>query len=150
MAEITVTTDGTINGTKLMVDGKEITKKEKVVNISLYASAPYKSQYSGEIYKGGVSVDYTTMDDKGTVQSQRIGSSDSNYLKGIGQKIKQEDQVIRFIGEEIDASVSNMIDKIIKHCEDSKINCKPKEVLATRSVESLKDMAEDLGIKLED
>lgn len=150
MAEITVITDGTISGTKLLVDGKEITKKEKVVNISLYASAPYKSQYSGEIYKGGVSVDYTTMDDKGTTQSQRIGSSDSNYLKGIGQKIKQEDQVIRFIGEEFDASLTKIVDKIIKHCEDNNINCHPREVLATRTTESLNDMIEDLGIKVED
>ena len=149
MAEITVTTDGTINGTKLIVDGKEITKKDKVVNISLYASAPYKSQLSGEIYKGGVSVDYSTMDDKGTLMSQRVGSSDANYIKGIGQKIKQEDQVVRYIGEEVDASVSTLIDKIIKHCEDNKIKCATKEVLSTRTIVSLKDTADDLGLTLD-
>ena len=52
LAEITITTDATIAGTKLMVDGKDITKKEKVVSISLYTSAPFKSSYSGETIKG--------------------------------------------------------------------------------------------------
>jgi hypothetical protein len=136
MSEISIITDGSLNGTKLMLDGKEVTKKEKVVSISLYASAPYKSQVTGEIYKGGVAVDFTT----------RIGSTDANYVKGIGQKIKQEDQVVRFIGEEVDSEISTLIDKIVKHCEDNNIVCKTKEQLSIRSIESLKDMAEDLGV----
>jgi len=147
MAELTIITDGTLNGTKLMVDGKEITKKEKVVNIQLYASAPYKSQMTGEIYKGGVSVDYSTIDDKGTIQSQRIGSSDSNYTKGIGQKIKQEDQVVRFIGEEIDANISTLIDKILAHKDANK--SWTKESLSNRTKDSLKDLSIDLGITID-
>jgi hypothetical protein len=148
MAERTLITDGTLNGTRLLVDGKEVTKKEKIVSIYAGATAPYRNQM-GEICKGGVSFDYVTMDDKGTMQRYSFGTSDTEYIKGIGQKIKQEDQVIRFIGEEADATVSTLIDKIIKHCEENKITCKSKEVLLTRTIESLKDTAEDFGIVLE-
>lgn len=147
--EITITTDGTINGTKLIVDGKEITTDNKVVNISLYASAPYRSVYSGDIYKGGVSVDYATIDDNGVMQRQSLGSSDTNYIKGIGEKIKQEDQVICFIGSKVDAEVQTLVDKIIDHCTKEKISCKSKDELSIRTIDSLKDTAEDLGINLE-
>jgi hypothetical protein len=148
MSEIVITTDGSINGTKLSVDGKEITKKEKVVGISLYASAPFKTQM-GDIYKGGVSVSYNTIAEDGTMQSHSVGSSDTSYVKGIGEKIKQADSVIRYIGENIDAATSTLIDKIVAHCETNKISCKTKDVLASRTIESLNDLATDLGIKLE-
>lgn len=149
MAEITITTDGTLNGTKLVVDGKEITKKDRVVNISFMASAPYKSQYSGEIYKGGVAVDYTTMDEKGTIQRQTLGTSDANYIRGIGEKIKQQDNVVRFVGHEVDADINGLVDKIVAHCAETKAYCPEKDKLLSRTKESLRDMASDLGVKID-
>jgi hypothetical protein len=46
--------------------------------------------------------------------------------------------------------VSDLVDKIVNHCETAKVQCPTKETLLSRSIQSLKDKAEDLGIKLED
>lgn len=150
MADISITTDGTIKGTKLSVDGKDVTKKEKVVSISMYASAPYKSRYSGETIQGYAQVSYETMADGGKVERKSYGTSDTQFMVGIGQKIKSNDSVIRFVGAETDAEVSDLVDRIVSHCEEAKIPCPTKDALLSRTVESLKDKAEDLGIKMED
>jgi hypothetical protein len=150
MAEIIITTDGTLANTILKVDGKEVTKNSKVVSISMYASAPYKGSMSGDIYRGNSSVAYETIDEKGVVERKSFGSDSTEYLKGIGQKIKQSDQITQYIGQGVDAEISKIIDKIVSHCETNKIPCADKETLMLRTKESLLDKATDLGIKLED
>jgi hypothetical protein len=147
--EVIITTDGTLQNTQLKVDGKDITKNNKVVSISAYASAPFKGQVSGDIYKGQVGVSYEIMDDKGTIERLSIGSSETDYVKGIGQKIKQNDQVLQYLGQAIPAELDVIVDKIVKHCEDNKIACPVKDVLVTRTKESLMDKVVDLGITLE-
>jgi hypothetical protein len=150
MAEIIITTDGTINNTKLTVDGKEITKDSKVVSIDLYASAPFKGKYSGETYQGGVNVSFAMVAEDGKIERKSYGTTETAYAAGIGQKIKEEDQVIRYLGADVDAEITNLVDKIVTHCEKEKIPVAPKEKLLSRSIHSLKDKANDLGIKLED
>lgn len=151
MAEITITTDGTIENTKLIVDGKDLTKKTKVVSIDLYASAPFKGQYSGEIYNGGVSVSYSHVDDEGKIKRESYGKTETNYTNGVGQKtVKNEDSVISFVGKPISNEVSTLVDEILDHCESNNVKCPSRDILATRSKESLTDKAEDLGIHLED
>lgn len=150
MAEIVITTDGTLANTILKVDGKEVTKNSKVVSISMYASAPFKGAVSGDVYRGNASVAYETIDEKGVVERKSFGSDNTEYLKGIGQKIKQNDQVTQYIGQTVDAEVSKIIDKIVAHCEANKIPCADKETLMLRTKESLLDKVTDLGIKLED
>lgn len=148
MKEIVITTDGTINNTKLTVDGKDITKKEKVTNISLYAHASFKGSYSGDTYKGSVGVSYATINDEGMVEHRSYGESDTKYLAGIGQKITSEDQVSHYLGQELDDEVSNLVDKITAHCEENKIPCPPKAKLVCRQLQSLRDKAEDLGLEV--
>jgi len=150
MSEIIISTDGTLANTILKVDGKDVTKNSKVVSISMYASAPFKGSVSGDVYRGNSSVAYETIDDKGVVERKSFGSDSTDYLKGIGQKIKQNDQVTQFIGQIVDADVSKMIDKIVAHCEANKIPCTDRETLMLRTKESLLDKISDLGIKLED
>jgi len=150
MSEIVISTDGTLANTILKVDGKEITKNSKVVSISMYASAPYKGSMSGDVYRGNSSVAYETIDDKGVVERKSFGSDSTDYIKGIGQKIKQSDQITQFIGQIVEADVTNMIDKIINHCVENNIPCADKETLMLRTKESLQDKISDLGIKLED
>lgn len=149
MSEVIITTDGSIAGTILKVDGKDITKNNKVVSISMYASAPYKGSMSGEIYRGNSSVGYEVMDEKGVVSRISLGSDNTDYIKGIGQKIKQSDQVTQYLGNAVEAELTKIIDSIIKHCTDNKIDCPAREVLESRSKISLIDKATDLGINLE-
>ena len=154
MADINITTDGTIAGTKLMVDGKDVTKKQKVVNINLNAYAPFKSSYSNDIYKGGISVSYSTVDEDGKIENKSYGTTETDYVKGIGPKMKQkdsvlQDSVIRYIGCEADTEVCNLVDKIIAHCDEKKLVHPEREKMLSRSLDSLKDKATDLGISLE-
>lgn len=150
MAEITISTDGTITGTKLMVDGKDVTKKERVVGIEVYARAPYKSSYSGDTIKGMAAVSYETVTDDGKVERKSYGTTETAFGSGIGQKIKNEDSVVRFIGAEVDKKVSDLVDSIVSHCEETKTKCPDRETLLSRSLDSLKDKAQDLGISVED
>lgn len=153
MPNITITSDGTVKGTSLTLDGKEVTKKDKVIGIYLSAHAPYRSSYTGDLYKGGVSIEYATLDDNGIVKREQYGTTDTNYENGIGKKIKSEDKlqdnVIRFLGQDADVEVTNLVDSIVAHCEEKGIKCPDKDTLLNRQVESLKDKAIDLGIKLE-
>lgn len=150
MAEIMVSTDGTITGTKLMVDGKDVTKKEKVVSIEVYSRAPYKSSYSGETIRGMSAVSYETVTEDGKVERKSYGTTDTKFSGGIGQKIKTEDNVVRFIGAEVDKQVSDIVDNIVNHCAETNITCPSREVLLSRSLDSLKDKAIDLGLELKD
>lgn len=147
MSDITISTNGTIEGTKLMVDGKDLTKKYKVVSIDLYASAPFKGKYSGETYEGGVGVSFTHVDDEGRMKRESYGKSDTNYTAGVGQKMKSEDQIIRYISDRADAKVSTIAQNIIDHCEVNNINCPDIDTLLSRSMDSLMDKAEDLGLQ---
>lgn len=150
MSEWIITTDGTKENTTLKVDGKDITKNNKIVSINFYAQSSWKGQVSGDVYKGGVGASYEeAIDEKGTLERKSIGTNDTNYIKGIGQKVKQTDQFLDFIGIPTPVEVITLVDKIIKHCEDNKLVCPTKEVLFTRTKESLMDKISDLGITLE-
>ena len=146
MADVNIITNGTIQGTKLTIDGKDETKSKKLVSISMYASAPYVSKISGDVMPGYVSVSYENMNDDGTVERKSIGSSSDNYTKGIGQKIKSKDSVVRYIGAEVEVEVETLVDKIIEHCKEKELKCPDKETLLSRSIESLRDKATDLGL----
>lgn len=149
MANIIITTDGTIQGTNLKVDGTDETAANKIVSISMYASAPYKSKYSGENIPGYVSCTYEYATDKNTVERKSIGSSETTYKGGIGEKMESSDAVIRFVGKEVDVEINTLVDKIIEETTKKKLPCPSKEVLLSRTLNSLKDKAADLGIKLE-
>lgn len=148
MSEVIITTDGTIAGTVLKVDGKDVTKNNKVVSISMFASAPYKGSVTGEVYRGNSSVSYEVVDEKGVIERKSIGSDSTDYIKGIGQKIKQNDQVTQYLGNAVEAELAKIIDSIVKHCEDNKLPCPARDILETRTKESLMDKVTDLGIKL--
>lgn len=152
MSDIVISTDGTVENTKLTVDGKELTKKHKVVSIDLSAAAPFKGKYSGETYQGGVAVTYTHVDDDGKMKRESFGKTDTNYVSGVGQKVvKSEDSVIiRHIGDQVDADISALVDSIVAHCDEKKIPCPEREALLSRSAASLQDKADDLGIKIEE
>lgn len=147
--DIKITTDGTVAGTKLIVDGKDETTDNKIVSINMYANAPYKSKYSGDNIPGNVMCSYEYATDKGTIERKTIGSADTDFLKGIGEKVVSDDSVIRHIGHQADKAVVDLIDNIIAKSTELKAKCPTKEVLLSRSLTSLQDKATDLGIKIE-
>ena len=148
--DIQITTNGTIEGTKLIVDGNEISTLDKIVNIEFCANAPYKSQYSGDMIRGSVVATYRKANDDGTIEQNSLISGDTSANIGIGQKIKQKDQVIRYVGQDVDAKVVDLVNRIINHCTATNIKVQDKTTLLNRTTESLKDKCLDLGIKLED
>jgi len=161
MAKIVIETDLTLEGTKLSVDGKDITTEESVVRIGLNACSPYKSEMMGDTYKGNIYVDYTLVSNSGILENHSYGGFGDHYKGEIGKpemeemmsdslKIKTADQVIRFVGKSIPVEKEKLVNKIVKYCEDNKIVCPSKDVLSIRSEESLKDKIQDLCIKLED
>jgi hypothetical protein len=150
MTNIEILTDGTIQGTNLKVDGNDETSTNKIVSINMYAVAPYKSKYSGENIPGYVSCSYEYATDKNTVERKTIGTSETSYKSGIGEKIESSDAVIRFVGKPADKQLVDLVDKITTHCDTAKLKCPSKDVLLNRPFESLRDKATDLGIKLEE
>lgn len=150
MPEITINTNGTTEGTTLTLDGKEISKKEKITRIDFLASAPFKSQFSGESIQGRVVASYDKANDDGTLETRVIVSGRDSTQSGLGQKIKNTDQVIRYLDQEADAQIICLADQIINHCEENKIKHPTREDLLDRSKASLEDKAKDLGIKIED
>ena len=145
--DIQIITDGTIEKTKLTVDGKDVTKNNKVVYLSMYASSPFKGSVSGDVYKGNVNLSYEIMNDNGTVERKSVGSSETAYINGIGQKIKTEDSVIQYIGQDSPTEIATLVDKIVTFCDENKVKCVDRTTLLGRTKESLEDKILDLGIK---
>ena len=150
MDNFTLESDLSITGTKLMMDGKEVTKKEKVVSISVYASSPTKD----DTYDSGwVNLSVTTVDDNGNVETkdyrkseymankQPMGKPIKDFLDSVGA-----DQIVRFIGKEADKAKEEVVDKIIEYAKDKDITLPTKEVLLNRTLGSLEDKAIDIGI----
>jgi len=158
MPEIIIKTNGTSEGTSLSVDGADITGTCKCINISLFAMAPYTSSYDKTRMPGSVSCSYECCNGEGVIERKSVYSTEGSHDEGIGssgEAMEESDSVgkpsraIRYLGQAVDVEISNLVDKIMTHCTEKKLGHPTKEVLLTRSMASLKDKAEDLGIKLE-
>jgi hypothetical protein len=152
MENFEISSDLSITGTKLMVDGKERTKKEKIVGISFYASSPTKDS---EYDSGWVDLSITTVDEKDNVVTESFRKSEYMSKKvPMGQVLKDyltnngTDQIVRYIGHEVSKEKEEIADKIIETSEEKKIQCPTKEVLLNRTIDSLTDKAKDIGIEL--
>ena len=150
MADIVIKTDGTIENTKLMVDGKEITKDEKVTSIFFHCSSPFMSKYGNGLIPGDAGVTYEVVKDDGTFERKTVGKCDTDYRGGIGKKVANSDSVVRHIGHSIDQKIENLVDKIITIGKEKGITVPTRDSLINRTLESLQDKAEDLGIELKD
>ena len=158
MASFSIATDLTTAGTKLTVDGKEITKSGKVVSISFYASAPSKGDSCD--CNGWIDLSITSLDEDGNVKRETY-SKDSYMAKKhpLGKVIKSlndhmseitSDDIVRYLGQDTDEELKRVVAAIMDHCKDNDIKCPDYDALLNRSLESLNDKAEDLGITFED
>ncbi len=148
MPDINITTNLSILGTKLTLDNKELTKKEKVVAIEFYATSPHKDDKDS---LGYISCEVTTVDDEGTVETKSYRKSE--YLQNklpLGKILKdcyKDDKAITYIGNDVPNEIKSLADNISDHCDANKIKCPDKEVLYQRTLSSLNDKATDLGIE---
>jgi len=153
MDNFEIQSDLSITGTKLIVDGKERTKDEKIVGVSFYASSPVKDS---EYDSGWVDLSVTTVDTNGNVVTESFRKSEYMSKKiPMGQTIQDYltkqgiDSVVRYLGHEVDKEKESIVDKIITTSKEKNLLCPDKEVLFNRTIDSLKDKAIDIGIETE-
>jgi len=142
-----IDTDLTTEGTTVMIDGKNVSDKRNVASISFFADAPNK-KYNDDGY---MSLSVMSFDKDGNVKQERYGhDKDINEnIKPIGLSDEvtfEQSDVVRFLGDAIDAEKTKLVDSIIKLSAEKKLVCPEKDSLLNRSVESLRDKATDLGL----
>ena len=153
MDNFEIHSDLNITGTKLIIDGKERTKDEKIVGVSFYASSPVKDS---EYDSGWVDLSVITVDTNGNVVTESFRKSEYMSKKiPMGQTIQDYltkqgiDSVVRYLGHEVDKEKESIVDKIITTSKEKNLLCPDKEVLFNRTIDSLKDKAIDIGIETE-
>lgn len=153
MDNFIINSDLSLKNTKLTLDGQDITKKTKVVGISFWASSPHKEDRD---FSGFVDLSVTTVDDNDNVETKTYRKSDHMAKKLPMGKIMKDlesakiEDFVRYIGADVDIQVSDLADKIVSFCDEKSIKCPDKDVLCSRTLQSLIDKAEDLGISLND
>ena len=148
MKEFNISSDLSITNTKITMDGKDLTKKGNVVGISMYASSPSKDDSD---YAGYVDLSITTVDDNGTVEEKSYRKSEYMSKKlPMGKVLKDfittKDDVVRYIGSDVNTDIKKLADSIIEHCKEKELKCPDQDVLYNRTVQSLTDKATDLGL----
>lgn len=142
-----IDTDLTTEGTTVSIDGKSISDERKVASISFFADAPNK-KYNDDGY---MSLSVMSFDEEGNIKQERYG-----HDKDINENIKpigisdnvtfEQSDVVRFLGDAIDAEKMKLVDSILKLSAEKKLVCPEKDTLLNRSIESLRDKAADLGL----
>ena len=146
-----IDTDLTTEGTTVSVDGKNISDSRKVASISFFADAPNK-KYNDDGY---MSLSVSSFDDEGNIKNERYGHdkdvNDNIKPIGISDNVSfEQSDVVRFLGDEVDAEMTKLVDAIIAHSTDNKLACPEKDTLLNRSLESLRDKAADLGLTFDE
>lgn len=141
-----IDTDLTNEGTSISIDGKRLNDERKIASISFMADAPNK-KYEEDGY---MSLSIVSFDDDGNVKRENFGrnTSMSENIKplGLSDDISfNKDDVIRFLGDEIDAEKVRLVDSILQLSAEKKMACPDKNTLLNRSIDSLRDKAFDLG-----
>jgi len=156
MSKIILTSDGTIEGTVLKVDGVNVTQEDRITSIRSYISSTneiYNENTDSWIVQPEVNFSYRTLnkDEKGKIEEKTINvfggdSWEKDYyentlkLKAIGEK----DSVIPSIflgGKEVDikSNKEELADSILELS-----TLVSKEDLMKRTVDSLTDKLNDL------
>ena len=133
--------DGTVAGTKVMVNGEEVTKSKNVTNVSFYASGGVKWRDDDKL-NPYVDFGYRVLNknDDGSETGENYSYSPENGIErgAIGKpKEKMNDSLV---GKE-----SEIIEKILSYKGKTKRFIPDKEELRARSSSSLQDLAADLA-----
>lgn len=153
MSKIVIETDLTTEGTKISVDGVVVTDVENVVSVSLYGRSALKNPGEYDSKKGYISVDYSSINSEGVVERKSFETNEwTGDRKALG-KIEDsvtDEQVVRYIGKNVDSDIKKMADKIVQYYADNDLKGPNTTELYDRSAESLKDKIVDLGIDFND
>lgn len=139
---IEITSDGTIEGTRLKVDGKDITKTEKVANIDFYAHGKVVWP-DGYTSVPGIHLNYRTIEeDDGLKGVSHSFSPENSEMKrtSIGPPKDSEGPMV---GRTIDPRDA-IADELIALAKDKTIAVPSREVLLQRTEASLRDKLQDL------
>ena len=146
-----IITDGTIKGTKITLNGKDMTKDYKVVDIYFNANGgyTYNSEYSDNTYVNPPSVDYNIryIDSDDKMKSISASTPSTNYQYGA---LAQKDS-ISYVGLE-DQSDDLLRDKILDSFDEMRDNgtiVPERANLTTRTTASLVDKYNDLVSDIE-
>jgi len=142
-----IESDLTVAGTKILKDGFGWTEDEKIASIAFFADAPNK-KYNED---GHVSMSVTTFDAEGNVKRQHFSKNPemTENCKPIGMEDESNfkiDDFVHFLGTELIDERIELVDSIINYCTEKNIPCVERDVLSKRSLDSLRDKSDDLGI----
>ncbi len=146
-----IDTDLSTEGTMITIDGEKLSDTKKVASLAFYADAP-NTKYNDDGY---VALNVTSFDDEGNVKresfSKRPEMAENVKPMGLQDNVEfEQSDVVRFLGDQENAEKFRLVDQIISYSISKKIACPSKDILITRSIESLQDKANDLGISSED
>ena len=136
--KIYITTDGTVKGTKIKVNGEDMTEKYKVMSCSLHANGgyTYKSQYSGDTYITPPSVEYAiTYLDDGKIKNINTSTQSTRYEYSY---LNQKDSIIG-IGTQDDERVKEKLLDSFDKLRKINSNIPKRILLEKRTVDSLSD-----------
>lgn len=141
MPKIIIETDLTNSGTKVSVDGTELTM---LCDVSFSGTAP--CDWTGE--DGWFNFSYCESQD-GTLKRTQMANGERNNDKCIGEGEEEDNlKFADFLGTIKQEKEVNLVDTIIEHCAKNNIPCPTKEVLEKRSEASLRDKLLDLGVSI--
>lgn len=146
--KIIITSDGTVKGTTVKLNGTDMTKDYKVKSISLYAHGgyTYNSSYSSDSYTTPPAVDYqVSYIDGDKSKSVGVSSKSTNYEYGA---LAQKDSIIGVGTEDVERLKEKLLDEFDK-LRDKDIKLPDRVTLEKRSVESLSDKYTDTVNELE-
>lgn len=145
-----IDTDLSIGNTFVSIDGVKLSDNCKVASMSFMADAP-NTKYNDDGY---VSFTVTSFDAEGNVKrenySKRPELTENIKPIGINDELKLED-FISFVGEDTSSNDKvKLVDAIVAFCKTNNIPVADSEQLLSRSIDSLKDKASDLGLSSEE
>lgn len=153
--KIIIKSDGTVTGTKVTIDGNDLTSSYKVNSLYFHADGgnTYTSTSSGEKYVSSPTIGYSiTYLDGDKVKSISVGNQRKNIEYGsLAEAKKESKDMLSYVGIE---DKDNIVKKTIVENLDkmrAKLPTIPsKEVLEKRTIDSLVDKYEDCVIEIEE
>ena len=146
--KIKIDSDGTIEGTKLLINGEEVTASKNVTDFSFWASGG-RTWSDGTKSTPSVSCGYSTVNKKadGSSSSEnfRFSPSSSTMEEGlVGKKPDTSEKKPTKDSESFIGKNSEIVDKILTFKGKVKRYIPEAEELNTRTQDSLRDLLADL------
>lgn len=145
--KIKIDSDGTIEGTKLVINGEDITATKQVTDMNFWANGSRIYQ-DGTKYGGSVSCGYSTKtrksDGSSVSESFRFSPQTSSMEEGVVGKPPETSKEVKKDSELFIGKNSEIVDKILAFKGKVKRYVPEAEELNGRTQDSLQDLLTDL------